>query len=261
MSGEGKFLVQEAKTSKNSSNEGMVHSRFGKLRAMIGLMEPLCNARKVVVLGSTGLIGSHLTQMLLEREEIDQVITVGRRSLELEHPKLLKRTIDMERLDEKCECILGASAVFCCLGTTMKKAKSKQAFKHIDFDIPLLAAKSARARGIKHFLLVSAQGASVHSPFFYSRVKGEIESVLQQIPFERITIARPGLLLGRKSGQRPFEDIAGNVMKLFNPLLVGALEKYSAVNSKEVARSLLESYFGKSRKISGLELIEINNQA
>ncbi|PIP89755.1 MAG: hypothetical protein COW01_08035 [Bdellovibrionales bacterium CG12_big_fil_rev_8_21_14_0_65_38_15] len=226
---------------------------------MINLMEALCNAQKVVVLGSTGLIGGHLTRMLLDLEEIDQVITIGRRSIDLEHPKLKKITIDMERLDEKGECITGASAVFCCLGTTMKNAKSKQAFRQIDFDIPLLAAKSARARGIKHFLLVSAQGASKSSPFFYSRVKGEMEAVLKQIPFDKITIARPGLLLGRKSGSRPLEDIAGSMMKLLNPLMVGSLDKYSAVNSKEVAHSLLKSFLGEKSSVSGLELIEINN--
>ncbi len=222
---------------------------------MIDFMEPLCNAQKVVVLGATGLIGNILTRKLLELNNIDEVITVGRSSPDIDHSKLHKINIDMERFDEKADFLEGVNAVFCCLGTTMKKAKSKSGFRKIDFDIPLLAAKAARTRGIDHFLLVSAQGASTASPFFYSRVKGEMEQAL------KVTIARPGLLLGRKSGERFFEDMAGFILKGMSPLFQGPLEKYSAVKACDVASSLIHSFLGESSDVSGLELIEINNKS
>ncbi len=227
---------------------------------MISFMEPFCNAQKVVVLGATGLIGNLLTRKLLELTNISEVITVGRRSPEIDHIKLKKINIDMERFDEKADFLIGVDAVFCCLGTTMKQAKSKSAFRKVDFEIPLLAAKAAKTNGIHHFLLVSAQGASISSPFYYSRVKGEIEQVLKQICFQRVTIARPGLLLGRKSGDRVFEDMAAFIMKRFNPLFQGPLKKFVAVNASDVAVSLIQSYLGNDTHISGLELIEIKNE-
>src|SRR5690606_37346411 len=108
--------------------------------------------------------------------------------------------------------------VFCCLGTTIKQAKSREAFRMVDFDFPLLLAKTALTRRVPHFLVISAQGASTKSPFFYSRVKGELEQVLKQLPFKKLTILKPGLLLGRTRGQRPAEDMVGWLMKGLNPL-------------------------------------------
>ena len=226
---------------------------------MMKAMESLCKDNiKVVILGATGLIGKALTKQLLECDRISQVLTIGRRAPELTHPKLKNIILDMERIDEKGEVLEGAHAVFCCLGTTMRQAGSKQSFRKVDFDIPLLAAKAAKVRGVKHFLVVSAQGASTKSSFFYSRVKGEMEDVLRQIPFHRLTIARPGLLLGRKAGDRPMEDMAGWLMRGLKPLWRGPLEKYSAVDAKSVAQALALSFFGESVDVQGLELIELN---
>lgn len=225
---------------------------------MMRLMEALCNAYKVVVLGSTGLIGQEVTKLLLDSPEIAQVIAPGRRAANIDHKKLNKIVLEMDRLDEKADIFEGASAVFCCLGTTMRQAKSRAAFMQVDFDYPLLAAKAAHARGVKHFILVSAQGASNRSPFFYSRVKGKLEQVLRQIPFERLTIARPGLLLGRKTGERPLEDMAGWLMRGLTPLWRGPLEKFAAIRAKDVARQMLASFFqtAQDKPQQGLEILE-----
>lgn len=227
---------------------------------MMNPMEALSNAQKVVILGSTGLIGSQLTKQLLNNDQVAQVMTIGRRAPDIEHIKLKNIILDLERIDERGEFLEGASAVFCCLGTTMRKAGDKESFRKVDFDIPLIAAKASLSRGVKHFLVVSAQGASIDSSFFYSRVKGEMETVLRKIPFKRLTIARPGLLLGRKAGARPMEDMAGWIMRGLRPLWRGPFEKYSAVNASEVATALNLSFLGKESDTKGLELIELKSE-
>lgn len=224
-------------------------------------MNTACKAQKVVVLGATGLIGNELTRQLLENDQISQVLVIGRRVPSFENHKLDKVQMDLERIDEHGELFEGASAVFCCLGTTMRQAKSREAFKRVDFDYPLLTAKTALTRGVEHFLVISAQGASTKSPFFYSRVKGELEEVLKQIPFKRLTIARPGLLLGRKIGERPMEDMAGWLMRGLTPLWRGPLQKYAAIEAMQVARAMIASFFNSSQNTRGLELIEFNQQS
>lgn len=224
-------------------------------------MNTVCKAQKVVVLGATGLIGKELTRQLIENDQISQVLVIGRRVPDLEDRKLNKIQMDLDRIDERGELFEGASAVFCCLGTTMRQAKSREAFKRVDFDYPLLTAKTAMTRGVQHFLIISAQGASTKSPFFYSRVKGELEEVLKQIPFKRLTIARPGLLLGRPMGERPMEDMAGWLMRGLKPLWRGPLQKYAAIEAIQVASAMVGSFFNISQNTRGLELIEFNHQS
>ena len=228
---------------------------------MMNGMDSQSKSQKVIVLGATGLIGMELVKRLVERPEISHVITIGRRSPNLENDKLTKLEIDLERIDDYGSHFEGAYAVFCCLGTTMKQAKSRDAFKRVDFDYPLLSAKISKCRGVEHFLIVSAQGASSNSSFFYSRVKGDLERVLQSIPFKRLTIARPGLLLGRKSGERPMEDMAGWFLKGLKPLWRGPLQKYQAVHAYEVAQALLESFLGQTSDVQGLELLEFKRES
>ena len=117
-------------------------------------MNTVCKAQKVVVLGATGLIGKELTRQLIENDQISQVLVIGRRVPDLEDQKLNKIQMDLDRIDERGELFEGASAVFCCLGTTMRQAKSREAFKRVDFDYPLLTAKTAMTRGVQHFLII-----------------------------------------------------------------------------------------------------------
>lgn len=222
-------------------------------------MQSLSNTNKVIVLGGTGLIGTELIKQLIELENVSEIITLGRRAPTINHQKLRKIEIDLERLDAHGEFFEGVVAVFCCLGTTMRQAKSREAFRRVDFDFPLLSAKISKARGVDHFLIVSAQGASLRSAFFYSRVKGELEAILKTISFRRLTIARPGLLLGRKMGERPVEDVASWFVRGLKPLWRGGLQKYAAVQASEVARGLIENLLGRDFKVAGLEIIEINN--
>lgn len=66
-----------------------------------------------------------------------------------------------------------ADDVFCCMGTTIKKARSKERFKKVDYEYPLRVAEMALQQGAKQYLIVTAMGAAKKSPFFYNQVKGE----------------------------------------------------------------------------------------
>src|SRR5690606_25836470 len=112
---------------------------------MMNSMQSLSNTNKVIVLGATGLIGTELIKQLIELENVTEIITLGRRTPSINHKKLRKIEIDLERLDAYGEFFEGAVAVFCCLGTTMRQAKSREAFRRVDFDYPLLSAKISKA--------------------------------------------------------------------------------------------------------------------
>jgi uncharacterized protein YbjT (DUF2867 family) len=115
--------------------------------------------------------------------------------------------VDFERLDRAAEQF-AVDAIVCALGTTMRQARSRERFRRVDFDYPLEAARLARARGVPHFLLVSALGANARSRIFYNRVKGELEEALGGQGFPSLTIVRPSLLLGSRREFRLGEVIA-----------------------------------------------------
>ncbi|HCR55143.1 MAG TPA: oxidoreductase, partial [Cytophagales bacterium] len=131
---------------------------------------------------------------------------------------------------------LKANDVFCCLGTTIKNAKTQEAFRKIDFEYPLHLANISKANGASQFLLISALGADPNSSVFYNKVKGEVEGAIASVGFESYHIFRPSLLLGPRSEKRSGEWAAKVFFKLFGFLIPG---KYKAIDSAKVARAML----------------------
>jgi len=130
---------------------------------------------------------------------------------------------------------LKADDIFCCLGTTIKKAKSKEAFRAVDLDAPVLLAQISRELGAQKFLLVSSLGANKNSGIFYNKVKGEVEDAIQKIGFNSFHILRPSLLLGPRQEERSGEDAAKFFYKIFGFLVP---KKYQAIESIKVARTM-----------------------
>lgn len=190
--------------------------------------------KTALIAGSTGLIGSQLLRMLLESDRYAKVIALTRSDLPA-HPKLEIIKIQFEQLTE-WGTKLGADDVFCCLGTTMAKAGSRENFYQVDFFYPLLIAKTSQARGAKQYLLVSALGAGPNSTIYYNRVKGEIEEAIRDIPFATIHIFRPSLLLGPREEKRSTETAAKLFYQIFGFLIP---RKYKAIQSEKVARAML----------------------
>ncbi len=195
--------------------------------------------RIAMVLGATGLVGRAVTEELLNREGWDEVRVLVRRSMDLEHPKLKQTIVDWDKLEQYKEQFEGVHAVFCCLGTTIKKAGSQAQFERVDLDYPLKAATIAKDNGVKQFLSVSSMGANAKSRNFYSRVKGRTEEGLIAIGFQGLHLFRPSLLLGQRDEFRLGEQIAAVAMKSLGFLMVGKAAKYRAIPGATVAKAMV----------------------
>jgi uncharacterized protein YbjT (DUF2867 family) len=194
--------------------------------------------RVAVVLGATGLVGKAVTQELLAGEW-DEVRVLVRRPLEINHPKLKQVSIDWEQLGQYKEQFSGVYAVFCCLGTTIKKAGSQEQFERVDLEYPLEAAAIAKACGVKQFLVVSSIGANPKSRNFYTRTKGRVEEGLAAAGFHGLHIFRPSLLLGDRAEYRLGEHISSVLMKGLDFTMVGKLAKYRAIPGAKVAKAMV----------------------
>ena len=193
-----------------------------------------------LVVGATGMIGSTLLEYLLNEMYYRKVIVLTRRRLLIDDPKLDKIIIDFDNL-QKVTLPEPVDDAYCCLGTTMKKAGSKEAFRRVDYHYPLETAQMALKNGAAQYLIVTAMGANKNSAFFYNRVKGEVEEALWKLNFKAVHIFRPSLLLGERKERRVGEKIGAIVMKLLRPLLIFRLKKYRAIEGKTVATAMYKT--------------------
>jgi uncharacterized protein YbjT (DUF2867 family) len=189
--------------------------------------------RTALIAGATGLIGGQLLIRLLANDQYQKVIAFTRDKLPI-HPKLIQLKIDGEKMGE-LDSGSRVDDVFCCLGTTMAKAHTKEKFYFVDFTLPYLLAKNSLQHGAKQYLLVSALGANKQSSIYYNQVKGAIEEAISNIGFETVHIFRPSLLLGPRAEKRSAEDAAKFFYRIFGFLIP---RKYKAIDSVKVARAM-----------------------
>ena len=188
-----------------------------------------------MIVGASGLVGSHVLRHALADERVSAVVAPSRRAL-AEHPKLFAPLVDFEQLPSDAHW-WQADAVICALGTTMKLAGSKEAFRRVDHDYPLAVARFAQQQGTPVYVLNSAVGADAQSRFFYNQVKGELERNLAACGFSSLTYVRPGLISGPRQEFRLGERVAERVLKVLGPLLPKSWRVNPADN---IARALLE---------------------
>ncbi len=200
--------------------------------------------RTALILGASGLIGGHCLDLLLHDEAYDQVIVLVRKTLPKNHPKLIQHEVNFDHLSEHADLLKALAPniddVFCCLGTTIKKAGSQEAFRKVDFTYAHEAAKLAAHNGASQFLLVSSLGADAKSSVFYSRIKGEIEAAISALNFESVSIFRPSLLLGERAEFRLAERLAEPFAKALSFFMIGGLRKYRAIEARTVAAAMIE---------------------
>lgn len=196
--------------------------------------------RTALIAGASGLVGSHLLRMLLQSDRYSQVISVGRRELAIIHPKLDQQIVDFDHL-AKSASELAADDVFCCLGTTIKKAGSQAAFYKVDHTYVTQLAEVTLRRNANQFLVVSAMGADAGSRIFYNRVKGEMERDVQAMGFSSLHIFRPSLLLGDREEHRTGEAIGAKIMTPLSVLMLGPLRKYRPIQAETVASAMLRA--------------------
>ena len=185
---------------------------------------------QVLLTGATGLGGGHLLRMLLNAPDIKSIAAPTRRPLT--DISGVFNPHDPQLTDALAQVVDPVDIVFCCLGTTRREAGSKEAFVHADYTLVIDTALVGKKLGAQHMLVVSAMGANAHSPFFYNRVKGEMEEALIAQQWPRLTIARPSMLVGEREKKRAGETL---LAPLFS-LLPGNLK---SIDARDVASALL----------------------
>ncbi|WP_017732126.1 NAD-dependent epimerase/dehydratase family protein [Nafulsella turpanensis] len=215
--------------------------------------------KKALIAGATGLVGQQLLSLLLSSSEYEKVYVLTRRTLSLDSPKVEEILLDFDELDESYY-LPEVDDVFCCLGTTMKKAGSKAAFRKVDYQYPLQLAKKTASKGARQFLLVTAMGANRKSFFFYNKVKGEVEEDISKVSeLHSISFFRPSLLLGERQENRTGEGIAAKLMVFLQPLMKGFLRKYRPIYARTVANGMLSIARQEPRGVNVYESEEIKN--
>jgi len=192
-------------------------------------------SKKAILLGASGLVGGHLLRQLLESGHYEQVVSLARRPLPLEHPKLVQQTLDFDQPDQN---LIVGDDLFCALGTTLRKAGSKEAQYRIDCLYPYEIGRIARANGVRQYLLVSSVGADAQSTNFYLRTKGDLEEKVKSLEFENFVSARPSFLLGDRAEFRLGEKIGIVLATLFNPIIP---KRYRGIQAALVAKALIHA--------------------
>jgi uncharacterized protein YbjT (DUF2867 family) len=192
-----------------------------------------------LVFGGTGLTGNFLTEFLTRDSRYDRVIIFVRKEIKLYHGKIKQIVFNPDRIEDIKHEIVG-DQVFCCLGSTIKKAGSKEAFFKVDHHMIVDIAKAANANGIKVFSVISSIGANPKSSNFYLNTKGLTEEVLKSIDFDSLNILRPSMLLGLRSENRPMEEAGKVVFKVMGKLMIGKFKKYRPIHAETVARAMIK---------------------
>lgn len=191
--------------------------------------------------GATGLVGREVLAALLTGSHYGAVHSIGRREVAVQHPKLVQHVQDLS-VPVAPSALGSVDDVFICLGTTIKAAGSREAFRAIDFHAVVALARAAKAMGASKLAVVSAMGADADSRVFYNRVKGEMESALRALDYQALVIARPSLLAGDRQAlaqaSRPGEVVGSMLMALFKPLLPA---DWQMIAASQVARAMLNA--------------------
>jgi len=192
--------------------------------------------RRVLLLGYTGLVGQALLQLCIKSDQVYEITCLGRTQPSFSHYKL--RWVGSTLLEPGTDAghYIAVDRVFCCLGTTLRNAGSLEAFRRVDYQMVVDAGILARQAGVPYLGLVSSAGASAQSRLPYARTKGQVEEALQRLDFERLSIFRPGLLLGDRQESRPAEYWARKTYRLWDFLLPRSVAAVSAV---QVASAML----------------------
>ena len=214
--------------------------------------------KRAVVIGATGLVGLKLVNLLNNLSDCEYIRVIVRRENEA-----IKRLTKVEQMVVDDFLMLndqdvdGFSHAFSCLGTTIKKAGSKQNFYNIDFEINAHFADLFEEKNT-HFLLVSAHGADAKSIFFYNQVKGQLEDHLKQSSLEKVSIIRPSLLLGERAESRVLEDLSQSIFKRISHFTPKSF-KYKPVTADQVAHTMVVVAQSQTEKFRIYDNLQIQN--
>ena len=199
----------------------------------------------VVIAGASGVVGARVLHHLLRRDDVARVIAVGRRILPLQHEKLVSKVVDLQNTAAvAAEIPEGTAVAFCCLGSTMKRAGSMDAFRAVDHDAVLAFGQAALEKGARRFLLISSVGASASSANFYQRTKGEVEEALARLGYAQLTILRPSLIddEGARRDYRAAERLLLPLARIVFAV-VGRTRRYAPISADVIAKAMVRLAF------------------
>lgn len=195
----------------------------------------------VCIIGSTGVVGSAILHGLINSKKIKSVISVSRSAALISDTKLKQILLDNLNFENFQKLDIQADVFISALGTTLKKAKSKDDFRAIDKDINIDFAKFAKVKNANEFYLVSSIGADKDSFLFYSRIKGEIEESIRSLDLSRLVILRPSLLLGKRDEFRFGEYISVKAVKLISFFLPSFISKKLGTYPNDISMKIIEN--------------------
>lgn len=216
----------------------------------------------IAITGASGVVGRRVVQHLLAREDVERVVALSRRPLDVQHPKLVFKVVDMSSQASMAGALPdGIAVALCCLGTTMKKAGSKAAFRAVDHDAVLAFAQAAIECGARRFVLVSSVGVNAKAPNFYLRTKGETEQALAELGFEQVTFLRPSFIddQGTRAEYRLAERLALPFARFFFSVFARN-SRYAPITAdtlgKAMVRLALDDTVDRLRVLEGKNLRE-----
>jgi uncharacterized protein YbjT (DUF2867 family) len=196
--------------------------------------------KTATIIGSTGMIGSHLLLLLLQDSYYDYIRILVRRPQPITNERLEVKLVNFSDWENVKLSLEGSDVVFSCIGGTMKNVLGdKDVYWKIDHDIPVNACTLALETGCRKFVYVSAMGANAESGNFYLQMKGQTQKDIIATGMPQIHIMEPGILLGKRKENRPFEKLAQAMMKPLSGLMFGSLSKYKAIDGADVARAMI----------------------
>lgn len=215
---------------------------------------------EITIVGASGLVGHELLLLLAHIEHVSNIKAISRNPMGKLPPKVENLVFNMDFMSEH-SAAMKADVFICCLGTTIKKAGSQEAFSKVDHDYVIEFGRIAEKSKAKKLIVISAMGADSESKIFYNRIKGEMEEALYDLDIPQIEIFRPSLILGERKEKRRGEDFAKVLSPLVNPLLVGPLKKYRAIKAEIIARAMAVATFNFHEGRYVYESDEIQNIA
>jgi uncharacterized protein YbjT (DUF2867 family) len=203
--------------------------------------------KSAIVIGATGLVGRELLKQLNQIESCEKITAIVRHEdAELKSLKKVQQFILDDFLLLNDEDANGYSHAFSCLGTTLKKAESKQNFYNVDYEMNAHFADLFETTDT-HYLLISAMCANAQSKIFYNKVKGELENHIQSLNLKYVSILRPSLLLGERQEQRTLEDMTQKLYQKFSHLVPNTF-KYKPVTAEQVAHTMVDAALTQTDK-------------
>lgn len=210
---------------------------------------------KAMVIGATGATGKDLVNMLLSDNDFELVSIFVRREMPISNSKLTTHKIDFNET-ESWKNLVNGDVLFSCLGTTLKAAGSKEAQWKIDYDYQYEFAKAAKENGVSNYVLVSSASASPKSPFFYSKMKGQLEEDIKKLEFEKTIILNPPLL-ERENTNRKGEIIGLKLLKTLNKF--GILKSQQPLATPTLAKAMINTLKNLKKGFHQINLQEILN--